>query len=82
MRTTITLDEDVEKKLDAEVRRRKGTSFKDVINETLRIGLLAKRELKAAGPFKIEARPMGVMPGINYDNIGDLIEHLEGASHK
>jgi len=81
MRTTITLDEDVEKKLDAEVRRQKGTSFKDVVNETLRIGLLTKRELKAAEPFKVKARPMGVMPGLNYDNIGDLIEHLEGADH-
>lgn len=82
MRTTITLDEDVEKKLDAEVRRQKDTSFKDVVNETLRIGLLTKRELKAAEPFKVAARPMGRMPGLNYDNIGDLIEHLEGASHK
>lgn len=82
MRTTITLDEDVVKKLDAEVRRQKDTSFKDVVNETLRIGLLTKRELKAAKPFKVEAHPMGVMPGLNYDNIGNLIEHLEGASHK
>jgi hypothetical protein len=82
MRTTITLDEDVGKKLDDEVRRQKGASFKDVVNEMLRIGLLTKRELKGAEPFKVEARPMGVRPGLNYDNIGDLIEHLEGASHK
>ncbi len=82
MRTTITLDEDVEKKLDAEVRRQKGATFKDIINETLRVGLLTKRELKAAEPFKVKARPMGVMPGLNYDNIGDLVEHLEGAGHK
>jgi len=81
MRTTITLDEDVEKKLDAEVRRQ-GTTFKDIVNETLRIGLLTKRELKAAEPFKVKARPMGVMPGLNYDNISDLIEHLEGVNHK
>lgn len=79
MRTTITLDEDVEKKLAAEVRRRKGATFKDVVNETLRIGLLTKRELKAAERFEVKARPMGVMPGLNYDNISDLIEHLEGA---
>jgi hypothetical protein len=82
MRTTITLDEDVEKKLNAEVRRRKDATFKDMVNETLRIGLLTKRELKESGPFKVKARPMGMMPGLNYDNIGDLIEHLEGASHK
>jgi hypothetical protein len=82
MRTTITLDDDVEKKLDAEVRQRKGASFKEVVNETLRIGLLTKRELKASAPFKVKARSMGVMPGINYDNIGDLLEYLEGAQHK
>lgn len=82
MRTTITLDKDVEKKLDAEMRRQKGKSFKDVVNETLRIGLLTRRELRAAELFKVEARPMGVMPGLNYNNIGDLIEHLEEASHK
>lgn len=82
MRTTITLDEDVEKKLDAEVRRRKGATFKDIVNEMLRIGLLTKQELKAAEPFKVTARPMGVVPGLNYDNIGDLVEHLEGANHK
>ena len=82
MRTTITLDDDVEKKLDAEVRRRKGTSFKEVVNETLRIGLLTRRELKATEPFKVKARSMGTRPGINYDNVADLLEHLEGASHK
>jgi hypothetical protein len=82
MRTTITLDDDVEKKLDAEVRRQKNATFKDVVNETLRIGLLTRRELKATEPFRVKARPMGVMPGINYDNIGDLLEHLEGAQHK
>lgn len=82
MRTTITLDKDVEKKLDAEIRRRKGATFKDVVNETLRIGLLTKRQLNRAEPFKVKARPMGVMPGLDYDNVSDLVEHLEGASHK
>ena len=82
MRTTITLDEDVEKKLDAEVRRRKGATFKDVVNEMLRIGLLTKHELKASESFKVKALPMGMVPGLNYDNIGELVEHLEGATHK
>lgn len=82
MRTTITLDKDVEKKLDAEVRRRKGTTFKEIVNEMLRIGLLTKHELKIAEPFKVKARAMGMRPGLNYDKISDLIEHLEGAAHK
>ena len=82
MRTTITLDEDVEKKLDTEVRQRKGMTFKEVVNETLRIGLLTRRELKVTEPFEVKARAMGVRPGFNYDNIGDLVEQLEGTNHK
>jgi len=82
MRTTITLDEDVEKKLDSEVRRRKGASFKQVVNEIIRIGLLTRQELKVSKPFRVKARPLGIRPGLNYDNMGDLIEHLEGAAHK
>lgn len=76
------MDEDVEKKIDAEVRRRKGATFKEVVNETLRIGLLTQRELKATEPFMVKARAMGVTPGLNYDNVSDLIEHVEGANHK
>jgi excinuclease UvrABC helicase subunit UvrB len=53
MKRIITLDEDVEKKPAAEVRRRKGATFKDVVNEMLRIELLTKRELEKTELFKI-----------------------------
>ena len=40
MRTTITLDEDVSKKLQAEMRRRRTSNFKETLNDVLRHGLL------------------------------------------
>lgn len=82
MRTTITLDEDVAEKLQTEMRRRRTTNFKETLNDVLRRGLLARRELGAAKPFKVRARSMGSKPGLNYDNVGELLEQLEGSRHK
>ena len=82
MRTTITLDDDVAEKLHAEMRRRRTNNFKETVNDLLRRGLLVRRELTAAKPFKVRARRMGTKTGLNYDNIGELIEQVEGAGHK
>ncbi len=82
MRTTITLDDDVAEKLQTEMRRRRTTNFKATLNDVLRHGLLARRELAAAKPFKVRARRLGNKPGLNYDNVGELLEQLEGSSHK
>ncbi len=81
MRTTITLDEDVAEKLQAEMRRRRTNNFKETLNDVLRRGLLARREL-AAKPFKVRARRMGSKQGLNYDNVGELLEQLEGSGHR
>jgi hypothetical protein len=82
MRTTITLDEDVADKLQTEMRRRRSTNFKETLNDVLRRGLLVRRELAAAKPFKVRARKLGNKSGLNYDNVSELLEQLEGASHK
>jgi predicted transcriptional regulator len=82
MRTTITLDDDVAEKLQSEMRRRRTTNFKETLNDVLRRGLLARRGLAATKPFKVRARRLGNKPGLNYDNVGELLEHLEGVSHK
>lgn len=81
MRTTITLDDDVAAKLEEELRRRGGT-FKDAINELLREGLQARRETKKLKRFEVRARAMGQRAGIHYDNIGDMLEQIEGPSHR
>lgn len=32
--------------------------------------------------FIVTPRPMGLPEGLSYDNIGELIQHLEGPDHK
>ena len=58
----------------SEVRRRKKPILKDTVNDVLRLGLRARRELASAPPFKVRARALGQKRGINYDDIGDLLE--------
>lgn len=81
MRTTLTLDEDVRAKIEAEMRK-SGKSFKETVNEFLRAGLMARREAKPAKPFEIYTRALHPRPGLNFDNIGELLEQVEGPYHK
>jgi ribbon-helix-helix CopG family protein len=81
VRTTLTLDDDVAAKLKAEARRT-GRPFKEVINEALRAGL-RPRDKKSSQPFTVNARDLGdLRPGVSLDNIGDLLEQVEGPSHR
>ena len=81
MRTTLTIDDDVAERLRRHVRRT-GRAYKQLVNEALRRGLDAlSREPKAA-PFRVKARKMGPRPGLNFDNVGELLERLEGPFHK
>jgi hypothetical protein len=82
MRTTVTIDDDVAAKLQAEMRRQRSGNFKQILNDVLRRGLLVRRELAASKPFRVRARNMGKMQGLNYDNVGELLESLEGTEHK
>lgn len=82
MRTTLTLDDDVAAKLKAETRR-SGRSFKDIVNEYLRLGLYTKKTQRPSRPFRVEARDLGALrPGLSLDNVGDLLEQLEGPVHR
>jgi hypothetical protein len=82
MRTTVTIDDDVATKLQAEMRKQQSSNFKQILNDVLRRGLLVRRELAASKPFRVRGRRMGKMQGLNYDNVGELLEHLEGPEHK
>ena len=81
MRTTLTLDDDLVAKLKAEVRR-SGKPMKDVVNEYLRRGLNARRQLRTSHPFRVRARKLKLREGLSYENVGDLLEQLEGTSHR
>ena len=82
MRTTLTLDPDVDAKLKA-LARRSGRSFRDVVNEMLRRGLNSPAARPATKPFRVRARDLGPLrPGMSLDNIGELLEQVEGPLHR
>lgn len=81
MRTTLTVDDDLAARLKAEMRRT-GKSMKEVVNEYLRRGLNSKRELGSVEPFKVRARHLHLREGLSYENVGDLLEQMEGPSHR
>jgi len=62
--------------------RKSGRSFKETVNETLRLGLFSLQKISTSEPFEIKARDMGLKPGYNLDKTWDLIEEIEGPDYK
>jgi len=82
VRTTLTLDEDVARKLQAEARR-SGRTFRDVVNDMLRRGLDNQRRAKPSTPFKVVTRGLGKpRAGLRLDSVSDLLEQVEGPLHR
>jgi hypothetical protein len=81
VRTTLTLEEDVAARLQ-EYCRRTGSSFKAAVNELLRRGLEARRTAEPQAPYRVRARPLRARPGVQLDDIAELLEQLDGPSHK
>jgi hypothetical protein len=76
VRTTLTLDEDVAKLLEKELRR-SGKPFKQVVNHFLRLGLTTKPP--ARKPFKVKPWNLGLPP---FEKVEELLEYLEGPYHR
>ena len=74
-RTTLSLDDDVAARIDGEVRRT-GKPYRAVVNDALRRGLEAPRAVLP--PYRVEARPMGLRPGMDIDDIAGLLDLLDG----
>jgi hypothetical protein len=81
MRTKLTLDPDVVAKAKM-VAAKLGKPFQDVIDEALHIGLDKMLHPPVAKPYSYKARPMGLRPGLSYDNIGELLAQIEGDDYK
>ena len=76
MRTTVTLEADVERMLrDAMHRTRK--SFKQTLNGALRTGLSVKTVQTKGRQFDIEAKPMGLRAGVDPAGFNKLADDLE-----
>jgi hypothetical protein len=72
MRTTVTLDPDVEAKLKERMRER-GVSFKAALNDAVRAGL--NGPAPAGRPFRMQTAPLGVR--INIDKALQVAGEME-----
>jgi hypothetical protein len=76
MRTTVTFD-DHTYELVKQRARETGRTIKEVLNEAVRLGLqVGAREPRCE--VQLTTYPMGLKEGYSYDNIGDLLEQLDG----
>jgi hypothetical protein len=76
MRTTVTLEEDVERLL-RETMHRTRQSFKETLNRALRAGLTGHAPVGKRPRFKIESRPMGLRTGVDPTALNKLVDELE-----
>lgn len=72
MRTTVTLDPDVETLIQTAMRER-GITFKQAVNEAIRAGLAPR----STSGFRQRTFEMGFRPEINYDRALDVAAALE-----
>ncbi len=77
MRTTLTIDNDVAAKAKEAVRKT-GLPFKTLINDALRIGIDAVVAPRMGKPYKTAGHPLGLRPGLNYDDVSELLDLGEG----
>lgn len=79
MRTTITLDKDVELTVKEEMKTGDGKTFKEAVNELIRLGRYFKQEraAKKRKPFKVKAKDLGIYEHLNYDKTSELLGMLD-----
>lgn len=75
MRTTLTLAEDVAAAVER-LRRERSIGISEAVNELVRAGLT--RPDSTAAPFRQKSHDLG--RGIDFDNIADTLETLDGPS--
>jgi hypothetical protein len=77
MRTTLSIDDDV---LDQArvLAERRHQSFRSVVNEAMRTGLALAETPAPHQRYRTKARPMGLRPGHNLDNVQELLAQIEG----
>jgi Ribbon-helix-helix protein, copG family len=80
MRTTLTIDDDVAAMLER-LRKKRGVSLKDLVNEALRRGLgnLATPQMQR-DHFQTRSVDLGRLKIASIDNIAEVLAIAEGES--
>lgn len=77
MRTTLTIDDDIAASLKT-LARGTGRSFKAVVNDVLRHGLLTgEKPISEREPFRVESAARGFLPGIDPLELNRLLDETE-----
>jgi hypothetical protein len=81
MRTTITLNDNLALGLKKLQEKFPNKTFKEIVNETIAKGLAVTETIEKK---KFKIKPVNAIPkkGLDFDNIGKLIEYAEGDWHK
>jgi hypothetical protein len=77
MRTTLNIDDDVLERARA-LSAKLHSPFKRVINEALRAGLEQVEKPASQRPYVTKPHPMGLSPGLDLNNIQELLAQVEG----
>lgn len=81
IRTTVTLDDDVVERIKHESRSR-GASFRDTLNDLLRMALAQRVTKPRARKFTLRPVHLGYRAGLNHDDVESLLEYGEGERHR
>ncbi len=81
MRTTLTIDDDLAAILERETKR-KGMTFKEIVNATLRRGLEYEQILPSRQPVVTRPHAFGFKAGIDLDKLNQLVDELEVEAFK
>ncbi|MGH8467646.1 MAG: hypothetical protein ACREUD_03415 [Gammaproteobacteria bacterium] len=76
MRTTLTLEPDVARRLETEMRR-SGKTLKAMVNEALRLGLGLRGKPAKASRFEVQPHAFGFKPGVDLDRLNQLDDELD-----
>ena len=77
MRTTLTIGDDGATALKA-LARNSGKTFKAVVNEVMRRGLMTgEKPVPDREPFKVESVRCGFLPGFDPLKLNQLVDELE-----
>ena len=76
MRTTLTLEDDLARRL-RELARSRGISFKEAVNETLRRGLSIQIASEEAPPYRVKPYRSDLRPGVDPLRLNQLADDLE-----
>ncbi|HYN07306.1 MAG TPA: CopG family transcriptional regulator [Vicinamibacterales bacterium] len=82
MRTTMTLEKDVAARLE-QVARKRGQSFKAIVNDALRAGLaVLDKPAGRRAPFHTSGFDLGPSLVGNMDDVEGVLARVEGESHR